>query len=708
MVDRIRQFDWSATPVGSPATWPEPLRIAINICLASRFPMMLWWGRELTYFYNDGYARVLGKRHPDALGRSGKDVWHDVWPQIEADTNAVFDRGESSWHERTMLYMERNGFREETWFTWSYSPIFDSQGNVGGLFNTCHEETAFVLSERAQEQQRAENERLHREANQQLEERVRQRTEELANIQEHLRVAEISRQSELQFHLIANMLPQMIWVTRPDGHHEWYNRRWYEFTGVPEGTTDGEGWSGMFHPDDQQRAWARWRHCLATGEPYEIEYRLRHRSGRYLWVLGRALPLRDENGVIQRWFGTCTDIDEIRRLTAEREQLLASERQARADAESASHAKDRFLAVLSHELRTPLSPVLLTLPVMQADPETPAKLRDDLAMIRRNIELEVMLIDDLLDLSRVAAGKLRLHPRPVHVHDVLRFALHSARSENAGKHLTVRQTLNATNDLVNADPLRLQQILWNLLRNAMKFTGDGGEIEIRTEPRTVDGKAIISVEIIDTGVGIAADVLPRLFRAFEQGSPGTTRQFGGLGLGLAIAKALVEMHGGTITASSDGLGHGATFRVELELLPAAVEPTPPAPVQLPSPAQVGKTRVLLVEDHHDTALSLARLLRYSGYEVQIANSVAGALQFAAKEPFDIVVSDIGLPDATGYDLMQQLRDRHGLRGIALTGFGMEDDVRRSRDAGFSDHIVKPINVTQLEAVLQRVAKGQTG
>jgi PAS domain S-box-containing protein len=528
---------------------------------------------------------------------------------------------------------------------------------------------------------------------------------------EQEKIQEALRQSESRFRELADAMPQIVWVTRPDGYHEYYNRRWYEFTGVTEGSTDGGGWNGVFHPDDQGRAWDRWRRSLASGEAYEIEYRLRHRSGEYRWTLGRALPIRNEQGEIVRWFGTCTDIDAMKRLTAEREVLLARERAARAEAEAANQAKDKFLAVLSHELRTPLSPVVMAIPAMERDAEMPAKFQEELAMVRRNIDLEVKLIDDLLDLSRVTSGKLQLRMQPVSVHELLMHVLRSSLSETSNKRLSIRHQLHASNDGLIGDPARLQQVFWNLLRNAVKFTPEGGEVSITTWNDTDDEQGVgrLVVEVKDTGVGIPAELLPRIFDAFEQGDERMTRQFGGLGLGLAIAKAVVEMHGGTISAKSEGRDRGASFTVQLRAIEAnAVREVGPQAEGRAARKRSARPKVLLVEDHPDTVRTLARLLQSSGYDVKTANSVASALQIAAAEHFDILVSDIGLPDATGYDLMKHMKERYGLKGIALSGYGMEDDMKRSREAGFVDHVIKPVNVEQLEVVIGRVlgARGE--
>ena len=390
---------------------------------------------------------------------------------------------------------------------------------------------------------------------------------------------------------------------------------------------------------------------------------------------------------------------EQKRAQEERERLLAAEQNARAEADAANRAKDQFLAVLSHELRTPLSPVLMALSEMNASPELPAPLREDLDMIRRNIDLEVRLIDDLLDLSRVRNGKFRLHPQPASVHRLIHHVAEICASDSNKRQIPVAFDLAATADTVTGDPARLQQLFWNLLKNALKFSASGSTIYVRTSNPT---PGAIEVRVKDNGEGIRPELLPRLFNAFEQGDNAAAKQFGGLGLGLAIAKAVAELHGGSIRAESEGPGRGAEFIVGLPLSHVAAEPAPPKPQ--PSHSN-GRLRLLVVEDHEDTARVLGRLLRASGHEVKTAGSVAAALELVASQPFDLVVSDIGLPDATGHDLMREIRAKHGLKGIAMTGYGMDEDIRKSFDAGFVDHIVKPVNVAQLEAVIQRVAAG---
>ncbi|MDB5292224.1 MAG: hypothetical protein JWL69_3465 [Phycisphaerales bacterium] len=386
--------------------------------------------------------------------------------------------------------------------------------------------------------------------------------------------------------------------------------------------------------------------------------------------------------------------DLARRVQAEQDL-----RAANAAAEAASRAKDRFLAVLSHELRTPLSPIVMTVTSMCEDPSLSPMVKQDLAMVRRNIELETKLIDDLLDLSRVITGKLRLRVQPARVHELLGFAMENCASELSSKKQLVELELKAVDDHVNADPARLQQVFWNLLKNAAKFTGESGHIVVRSSNPS---DSLVEVVIEDDGVGIAPDILPKIFDAFEQGDARNIQQFGGLGLGLAISKAIVDIHGGTIRAHSAGKDLGARFTVQLPVTSRKASERAPDHPSGNGRAHATRPRLLLVEDHADTAQILAKLLSRSGYPVKTAGTVADALDLAAAEPFDLLVSDIGLPDATGYDLMSQLRDRYRMRGIALSGYGMEEDMRRSQEAGFADHVTKPVNFADLEAVIQRL------
>jgi PAS domain S-box-containing protein len=452
------------------------------------------------------------------------------------------------------------------------------------------------------------------------------------------------------------------------------------------------------HPEDRARVREALERALdpASDGAYDSDYRCVWDDGAVRWVTAKGRVLFEQGDGQRRavrLVGTAQDI------TA-RKDAEAQLNEAKEAAEMASRAKDRFLAVLSHELRTPLSPVVTAVALLEMTPDLPLEVQEYLGMIRRNIALETRLIDDLLDLSRVISGKLRLDRRPTRLNDLVRHVLDIVGGEVHDKELTVETELAARADLVDADPARLQQVVWNLLKNAAKFTPRSGTIRVATRPA---GPGRVEVEVRDTGKGISPEALPFIFDAFEQGDPAITQQFGGLGLGLSIAKAVVDRHGGSIRAASDGPGRGSTFTVTLPLRPSP-EGAPGETDARPAGSPAGRTRVLFVEDHADTARTMVKLLERSGYQVDWADCVASALQRAASQPFDVVVSDLGLPDGTGYDLMRELKDRYAARGIALSGFGMEGDILRGREAGFREHLVKPVDVATLDQAIRRVAR----
>ncbi len=368
-----------------------------------------------------------------------------------------------------------------------------------------------------------------------------------------------------------------------------------------------------------------------------------------------------------------------------------------ADARRANAAKDRFLAVLSHELRTPLNPVLMAASAMETDPGIPAEIRADISMIRRNVELEARLIDDLLDLTRIANGKVHLQRKVVDAHELLEEAAAVVQADPSALQPEIKLDLRAAHYHIDGDPARIQQVFWNLIRNAVKFTSLDGLVTVRTSN---DGAHRLRIEVVDTGIGIASEALPKIFHAFEQGEPQINHTFGGLGLGLAISKTLVDMHGGTLRADSAGLGKGASFTFEL----AAVEPI--AAVVEPAgrmPAEVDRRRILLVEDHVTTAALMARLLRKRGHEVELAHTKKDAIALAARQTFDVVICDLGLPDGSGYEVMGAMRSKSPVVGIAVTGYGMEGDVALSVTSGFSWHLVKPVDAQKLYEAIEQIS-----
>lgn len=384
--------------------------------------------------------------------------------------------------------------------------------------------------------------------------------------------------------------------------------------------------------------------------------------------------------------------DRVRDLKKAHDDLLA-----------ASNAKDNFLATLSHELRTPLSPVLLVASENVENPKLPAKVRSDFEMILKNVELEAKLIDDLLDLTRIARGKIALEKKSADAHDVLRDAVATVQEEIGKKKIALSLKLNAPQCNVHADVVRLQQVFWNVIRNAVKFTPNSGRITIETEQRGDKWQ----LKITDTGIGMSQMQMNRLFTAFAQTEE---NKFGGLGLGLAISQKLIELHNGQIRAFSPGRDRGSTFTIELPLMPAiranghAKEAMAAAAASFRSMTPSGGLRILLVEDHEPTRTTLAQLLANRSYHVTSAASLAEARTFAAVENFNLVISDLGLPDGSGYELMNELKRRGTVMGIALTGYGMAEDIARSREAGFIAHLTKPVRVQSLDAALNEAMK----
>ena len=384
----------------------------------------------------------------------------------------------------------------------------------------------------------------------------------------------------------------------------------------------------------------------------------------------------------------------------EQAKAEAALREALDAAEKATRAKDDFIATLSHELRTPLNPVLLIASANANKEELSPEVRDDFEIIAKNVALEARLIDDLLDLTRMIRGNLSLELRPVDINSILRDALNNVKPELSQKHITVTTDLGDCPYAVLGDSVRLQQVFWNILRNAAKFTHPGGAISATT--RMLGDESAVTIAFADSGIGMKAEEIGNVFDAFSHGGPakgGSRHQFGGLGLGLTISQRLVDLHFGTITASSEGPMRGSTFVVELPLtkerLPIRADVASQSPPNGGHPAPV-RARLLLVEDHDPTRLALQKLLTARGFDVSAAGTVAEAWELAGSSKFDLLLSDIGLPDGDGYLLMRELQERYGLRGIALTGYGMEDDIKLSKEAGFSAHLTKPIQAKVLD------------
>ena len=432
---------------------------------------------------------------------------------------------------------------------------------------------------------------------------------------------------------------------------------------------------------------------LAFGAPFQlVEQPFTDQSGMTRFVNVNLLRLQGSKQTIQ---GVLYLVEDKTRDVTLRQQLIG-----------ANAAKDQFLALLSHELRNPLSPVIAMVGELEASAPDSPEVRRALEVIRRNVELEARLIDDLLDVTRISKGKLQLSLETVSVHEILQRSYEICREDIAAKGLGIEFRLRAERAYVEGDPARLQQVFWNLIKNSVKFTPEEGRIVIETFNPLPNA---IEIRTTDTGIGIEADKMPTIFNAFEQGQSSITRRFGGLGLGLAISKAMVAAHGGMIKVESHGRDRGATFIVTLETVatPAVASSGRDKKLSKGKAAKGAQAtrperRVLVVDDHFDTCTGMKMMLERRGYRVTLAHTADQAVERTRHEEFDLVISDIGLPDRSGYELMQELSTTKGLRGIALSGFGMENDVSRARAAGFSEHLTKPINFDRLEESIQNL------
>jgi PAS domain S-box-containing protein len=500
---------------------------------------------------------------------------------------------------------------------------------------------------------------------------------------EALRSAAALKDSERRFREIADHVSQFAWTADESGSIYWYNRRWYEYTGASPERMHGWGWQAVHHPDHVARVVARFRRCIEDGESWEDTFPLRGRDGGYRWFLSRAVPIRDEAGRVVRWFGTNTDVTEQR---AAEEALREADRR-----------KDVFLATLSHELRNPLAPIRTAAAVLDRPALPPAQLAWASGVIRRQVGHMALLLDDLLDVSRITRGKLQLKRERVLLTAVVDGALEAAQPMIERRQHRLELALPADDVWLHADPLRLSQVVSNLLTNAAKYTDACGTITLAAE---VHG-AELTIRVRDTGIGLPTDALARIFTMFSQVDDAAGRAEGGLGIGLALVRGLVELHGGAIVAHSAGPGCGSEFVASLPIVTGAVDVVSATGAE-PPVAATAHWRVLIVDDKRDAADSLALLLGLNGHETRTAYSGQSALLAAATFRPDAALLDIGMPDMDGYALAQALRAEPWAAALclaALTGWGQDHDKQRARAAGFDRHFTKPVDPEVVEAWL---------
>jgi PAS domain S-box-containing protein len=489
------------------------------------------------------------------------------------------------------------------------------------------------------------------------------------------------RESEARFRNLAESLPQVVWISGSRGALEYANNRLAEYAG--HAPVAAEEQTDIVHPDDRARRSAHWDEARRGAAFYECEYRMRRHDGEYRWFLGRALPVRDGAGEVVRWVGFTTDIHDLK---------VAQDEISEAD-----RRKSEFLAVLSHELRNPLAPIKSALHILERATPGSDQARWAQSIMGRQVDQLARLVDDLLDATRISRGKVDLQRHRVELNELVARTLEDHQSIFDACGVSVELELAPTPLFVDGDWNRLAQVVGNLLQNATKFTERGGAARVRVWPEPASGDVFVSVT--DTGIGMTAEMLGSLFQPFVQADPTLDRRRGGLGLGLALVKGLVELHGGEVTAVSEGLGGGSTLTFRL---PRARAAPPPQAAPRRSDAK-RRRRVLIVEDNADAAACLRADLELDGHEVAVAHDGVTGVQTARELQPEIVLCDIGLPGMDGYAVAQTLRADETMKNtvlVALTGYALPDDFRRATEAGFDRHIAKPPSLESIEEVLR--------
>jgi PAS domain S-box-containing protein len=521
------------------------------------------------------------------------------------------------------------------------------------------------------------------------------------------RAEEAIRASEMRFRLMADSAPVLIWMADTTKAFTWFNKAWLEFSNRTLEQEIGFGWVQNIHPDDLDRFLGVYSEHFQARTAFKAEYRFRRYDGEWRWLIDNAVPLYEGPvATFSGYIGSCVDITEFRQAATDREQLLVSERAARSEAERLGRMKDEFLATLSHELRTPLNAILGWATLLRRVQVGSDDYMKGLETIERNARVQTQIIADLLDMSRIISGKVQLDVQPVDLQEVISAAMDAVRPSADAKQLQLRATLDTKAGRIRGDASRLQQVFWNLLTNAVKFTPAAGHIDIVLE--RVNSHIEVSVE--DSGIGIKPEFLAFVFDRFRQADASITRRHGGLGLGLSIVKHLIELHGGTVRVKSPGEGHGSTFIVALPISVVRTKDSGrnerPAfadvdlfSVDLPSLAGV---TVLIIDDEPDARVLVSRIVAERGARAVMAQTGEEALRLLNTESIDILVSDIGMPDYDGYKFIQHIRMSEPKRvrnipAIALTAYARADDRQRALLAGYQMHLAKPVEPRELIA-----------
>jgi signal transduction histidine kinase/CheY-like chemotaxis protein len=657
----MRAHDWTTSALGPPARWPQTLRTVVRIMLNTGHPMYVFWGPELSCLYNDAYSESIGaERHPISLGRPGREVWEEIWDIIGPQIDQVMAGRGATWHVNHLVPITRHGRREDVYWTYSYSPIDDetAPSGVGGILVVCTETTAQVLTAR-----RLASER----------DRLAQLFEQAPTFMAMLTGRD---------HRFALANPSYMQLV---GHRPLLGRTVAE--ALPEAVD--QGYLALL-----DRVFETGEAYAATGARIALQT---EPAGplvdRYVDFVYQ--PLKNEAGHVAGIFVLGADV-------TERTRAEVALRQSEADLREADKRKDEFLATLAHELRNPLAPIRTGLELIRLAGDTPGAVARVRATMERQVGHMVRLIDDLLDVSRITAGKIELQRAPSLLNDLVTSAVDANRSAFTAKSVDLRVDLPQMPVVLNVDPTRFVQVISNLLHNAAKFTPAGGWV--RLSARVIDAateSAQVSIRVADSGVGIAPELLPRVFDLFTQGA--RTSGEPGLGIGLALVRRLVRMHGGDVSARSEGPGRGCEFEITLPLAASSAGVPQRASVD---DAQRVNRRVVIIDDNEDAANTMAMLIESLGGEPRVAYDGEQGIREAVAHRADVVLLDIGMQPMDGYETCRRLRQCVGqdVVVVALTGWGQFQDKEKAAAAGFNAHLTKPADPIELRNLLADVPR----
>jgi PAS domain S-box-containing protein len=640
------------------------------------------WDKELNYVrVNKAFADLDGVAVENHSGKSVLEILPDIGAEISSLLKKVMQTGEPLIGHEISFQPQNDPGSLRTWSMSYYPYIVDDV--TEGVWASCEDLTTRKRIEA--ERNRIEAEALYGEA---------------------------------KYRSLVKAIATIVWNSDAAGKIIGDAPIWREITGQTIDEVRNQGWRKIIHPDDLEKTSLLWDQSLREEKSFETEYRLKVKNGEYRHFAVRGVPVSNNDGKVHEWIGVLIDIEDqkraevqLRQSAAEREEILNREQQARQEAEQANRLKDEFLATLSHELRTPLTATVGWVKMLRAGQLEPKDAAYALETIERNTQVQKQLIEDLLDVSRIITGKLRLDVRPVNLEKIVRTAIESILLSAQIKEIEIIDKIEPNTETVYADPHRLQQVLWNLLSNAMKFTPKGGQISVSL--RKLDNQLEVSLK--DTGIGIKPELLARIFDRFRQADSTTTRKHGGLGLGLAIVQHLIEAHGGTVEAFSDGEGAGSTFSFRLPVISQSAMPEIPRNQtgELPNPQllkalRLDKLQLLVVDDDQDNLDLLKLLLSRYGAKVVTANSVAEAMSQLLHYHPNIIVSDIGMPIEDGYQFIRKIRalpqDKGGkIPAIALTAFAKTEDREKALSLGFQKHITKPVDPLDLVKAIAELA-----